>query len=240
MIKRIYDGVPERLTDSYYGKKILAAYLAYGGKYEFCRFYACDDGNNSGTIHIYNSAMVIDGICSSEDINFFVEMIRPFSIEASGKTPLHLPDGYIPKHRTLFMGIPDKTGISSSEIDLNSSFEACYGILSESFENFGSFDEWYVDISHRIRHGVSGIYLWKSTVAIKNFDIDGFAFVSGICTAAKERGKGDAGKFLKYLASEFEKKEKKMFLFALDNRKTFYQSIGSVPIDEDILYEWKV
>ena len=43
------------VSDSYYGKKILAAFYAYGGDYGFCRFYSC----GGGLIHVYNASMVI-------------------------------------------------------------------------------------------------------------------------------------------------------------------------------------
>ncbi len=239
LIKRIYENISERVTDSYYGKKITAAYLAYGGKYEFCRFYACDDGERSGTVHIYNSSMVIDGICSQEDISFLIEMTKPISIEMSSRSALHIPEYYFKKHRTFFQGVPSETHIDPSDIVLNGEFEKCFDILKESFDDLGSFDSWYVDISHRIRHGVSGIYLYGSSTVTKCFDIGGSVFVSGIATAVNERGKGAVGKLLGYLAGEFEKEGKKMCLFALDHRKTFYLSVGFVPADEDILYEWK-
>lgn len=239
LIKRIYENISGRVTDSYYGKKIMAAYLAYGGNYGFCRFYACEDGENSGTVHIYNSSMVIDGICSQGDISLLIEMTKPISIEMSGGSALHIPEYYLKKHRTLFQCVPAETDIDPSDVALDRKFEKCFDILKESFDDIGSFDSWYVDISHRIRHGVSGIYLYGSTTVTECFDIDGMVFVSGIATAVTERGKGTAGKLLGYLAGEFEKEGKKMCLFALDHRKTFYSSIGSVPVDEDILYEWK-
>ena len=60
VIKQIYEDIPSRLTKSYYGKKIMAAYNAYGSGYDFCRFYACENPDGSfGTVHIYNSSMVI-------------------------------------------------------------------------------------------------------------------------------------------------------------------------------------
>ena len=51
MIKQIFDVSSEMVTDSYYGRKILAAFYAYGGDYDFCRFYSCE----GGLIHIYNA-----------------------------------------------------------------------------------------------------------------------------------------------------------------------------------------
>ena len=246
-MKRLYDEIPERLSDNYYGKKIMAAFLAYGAEYDFCKFYACGEG----TVHIYNSSMVIDGKCVPEDVNILIEMTKPHSIEASSETTLQIPGYYERRHRTLFHAkTVDKTesrtgrkngttDISYDEISANGSARECFEILSESFENFGSFDSWYVDISHRIRHGVSGLYLYGKTTVTKCFDIDGFVFVSGIATAASERGKGSARRVLRCLAEKFRTEGKEMFLFALDHRKTFYESVGFEPIAEDILYEMK-
>ena len=239
MIKRIYEGVPERLTKSYYGKKILAAYIAYGTGHDFCKFYACEGEGYSGTVHIYNSSMVIDGNCDPEDILILVHMSRPITAEMSSNYTLQLPDDYERRNRTLFMAKTGETDISISDIVSNCNFEECYAILKEGFENFGKFDEWYVDISHRIRHGVAELYLWNSTTVTKCFDIDGFVFVSGIATAEKDRGKGCARRVLRCLAEKFEKEKKSMYLYALEHRKTFYESIGFVPVGEDILYEWK-
>ncbi len=239
MIKRIYDGISERLTDSYYGKKIKAAFLAYGAAYDFCKFYACEGDGCWGTVHIYNFSMVIDGNCDPEDILILANMARPVTIEVSSNLALQLPDDYERRSRTLFMGKPGETDIRESDIVTDSNFEECYAILKESFENFGSFDQWYVDISHRIRHGVSGLYLWNSTTVTKCFDIDGFVFVSGIATAERNRGKGCARRVLRCLAEKFEKERKNLYLFALEHRRTFYESIGFVPVGGDILYERK-
>lgn len=234
-MKRIYSGISERLSDSYYGKKIKAAFLAYGADYDFCKFYACGEG----TVHIYNSSMVIDGKCSIEDVNILIKMTKPHSIEMSSGKTLHTNEYHKKHHRTLFMAKPGETDISMEDIKTNCCMEECFEILSGSFDNFGSFDQWYVDISHRIRHGVSELYLCGKTTVTKCFDIDGFVFVSGIATAASERGKGAARRVLRCLADKFRSEGREMYLFALDHRRTFYEDIGFLPVGEDILYEMK-
>lgn len=232
MIKQIFEGIPERLTESYYGRKILAAYNAYGSEYGFCRFYAC--GN--GTVHIYNSSMVADGEINTEDVSLLIKMTKPANIEISGGTILEA-EGYEMRHRTLFRAVPKSTDVLFGDITVNGCAGECYKILSESFENMGSFEDWYVDISHRIRHGVSELYYYGDATVTKNFDIDGFAFVSHIATAKSARGKGAARRLLYCLADKFEKEGKGMHLFALDHRKTFYETIGFEPVAEDILYD---
>ena len=234
-MKRIYSGIPERLTDSYYGKKIMAAFLAYGADYDFCKFYACGDG----TVHIYNSSMVIDGSCEPEEVNILIKMAKPHNIEVSSSVALHGNEINKKLHRTLFKAVSGETDIVPEDIKANCCMEECFEILSESFENFSSFDDWYVDISHRIRHGVSELYLCGRTTVTKCFDIDRFVFVSGIATAASERGKGSARRVLRCLAKKFRKEGKEIYLFALDHRRSFYESIGFEPVGEDILYEMK-
>ena len=234
-MKRIYSGISGRLSDSYYGKKIRAAFLAYGAEYDFCKFYACGEG----TVHIYNSAMIIDGNVYSDEVNILVEMAKPRTIEVSSGTALQLPGRYEKRHRTLFRAEPGETDISFGEIKLDQCMEKCYEILKGSFESFGDFDQWYVDISHRIRHGVAELYLWETTTVTKYFDIDGFVFVSSIATAASDRGKGAARRVLRCLAEKFRTEGKAMYLFALDHRRSFYESIGFLPVGGDILFEMK-
>lgn len=237
LIKQIFEDVPSRLTKTYYGRKILAAYNAYGTGYDFCRFYSCENPDESfGTVHIYNSSMVIDGSVDTDDIAMLIKMTKPANIEISGGTLLK-QDGYKKRHRTLFRAVPNKTDIDFADITINGNAEECYKILAESFENMGSFEDWYVDISHRIRHGVSMLYYCGETTVTRNFDIDGFVFVSHIATAESARGKGGARRLLYCLADKFSKEEKSMHLFALDHRKTFYEAIGFEPVAEDILYE---
>ena len=239
LIKQIYEDIPSRLTKSYYGKKIMAAYNAYGSGYDFCRFYACENPEvGFGTVYIYNSSMVIDGSVNADDISMLIKMTKPANIEISGGTLLQ-PEGYAMRHRTLFKAVPNKTDVDFSNVNVNTNAEDCYKILAESFENMGSFEDWYVDISHRIRHGVSELYYYGDTTVTKNFDIDGFVFVSHIATAETARGKGGARRLLYCLAERFAKEEKEVHLFALDHRKTFYEAIGFEPVAEDILFERK-
>lgn len=235
MIKQIFDGIPERLTDSYYGKKIMAAYLAYGSEYDFCKFYSCGDG----TIHIYNASMVIDGNVVISELEMFINMMKPASVEMSSDETLQNISGYNKHHRALFRLKPYDTDIKYTDVKLNDFTQECYNILDESFENMADFDMWYVDISHRIRHQVAELYLFDSTTITKQFNINGYVFLSHIATSKKDRGKGMARRLLYCLADKFISEGSEAHLWALDHRKSFYESIGFEPVGEDILYEMK-
>lgn len=232
-MKQIYGGIAERVTDSYYGYKILAAYLAYGAEYDFCKFYSCGEG----IVHIYNSSMVIDGKCDISELEMIIEMIKPVTIEMSSNVALHPVEEYKSRHRTLFVLKSQVNGVTEKSVKVNNFADECYKILAESFENMGSFESWYVDINHRIRHEVANLYLFDSTTATQQFNINGFVFLSHIATAEAARGKGTARKLLYYLAEKYENENCKAYLWALDHRKTFYESIGFESVAEDILYE---
>ncbi|MGN0674854.1 MAG: GNAT family N-acetyltransferase [Oscillospiraceae bacterium] len=234
-MKQIFDGIPERLTNSYYGYKIMAAYLAYGTKYDFCKFYSCGDG----TIHIYNSSMVIDGNINIDELEMLIKMVKPASIELSRCETLHICNEYIASRRTLYRAKMWKCGIDFSNVKVNSFTERCYDILNESFNSIDNFDLWYVDISHRIRHEVSNLYLFGNTTITKQFNINGFCFLSNIATSKSERGKGTARELLWCLAEKFKSEGSETYLFAFDERKTFYEEIGFEPVYEDIYYEMK-
>ena len=235
MIKQIFEITPEMITDSYYGRKILAAYNAYGGGYDFCRFYSC--GN--GMIHVYNTSMVIDGNIDLDETEMFINMTKPVTVEADIKTSLQLGGQYCEKHRTLFHVKSGDTNIEINCVKANSCAEKCFEILNESFDDMLSYDDWYVDISHRIRHNVSKLYLYESTTITQQFNIDGFIFLSHIATAKSKRGRGTARELLRLLGGEAEKRGETAYLFARDERYSFYESIGFEPVYEDILYEMK-
>ena len=235
VIKQIFEITPEMVTDSYYGRKILAAYNAYGGSYDFCRFYSC--GN--GIIHIYNTNMVIDGNIDCDEAEMFIDLTKPAAIETESKKGLHICGGYSAEHRTLFRVVPQKCSIDIGNVKVNSCTDKCFEILNESFDDMLSYDDWYVDMSHRIRHNVSKLYLYESTTITQQFNINGFIFLSHIATAKSQRGRGTARELLRLLGGEAEKRGETAYLFARDKRYSFYESIGFEPVYEDLLYEMK-
>ncbi len=234
-MKQIFDGITELVTDSYYGKKILAAYLAYGAKYDFCKFYSCGDG----IVHIYNASMIVDGDIDCSEIEMLVEMIKPTTIEVYSKIPLRISGSYCERHRTLFNVKSGNTDINLGCVNVNGFTQECYRILKNSFENMGEYDSWYVDISHRVRHNVAKLYLYENTTVTQQFNLEGFAFLSHIATDISSRGKGTARRLLYCLAEHYESQGVTAYLWALDHRKSFYESIGFEPVEEDILYEMK-
>lgn len=232
MIKRIFD-TDIKLSESYYGYKIRSLLNAYGTSYDFCKLYTNEEG---GTILTYNSTLIADGSFDESELDGFIEMLCPVTVEVSTNIRLDLSSDYIQTERTLFKAPKNLSCGEEIDVKHNAFMAECFPIISEAF-GITEFDEWYVDISHKIRHGVSDIYIYKTTTVTKAFDINGFVFLSHIATASADRGQGNAARLIKWLGENYEKECKEVYLYSKKERYTFYQSLGFEPILTDIVYE---
>jgi GNAT superfamily N-acetyltransferase len=233
VITRINGSNTVSVSDSYYGRKIASYLKAYGADYDFCQFYRLD----SGTVMVYNSSAVIDCSAKDEELDSFINMLYPVSVEISNAEIISLPDEYERKKRILFKLCKGVTDINFSDLKVNTSLDDIYAILKESF-GITEYHAWYADISHRIRHSIAKTFIYEDkATATMQFCEDGFAFFSHIASAEKYRGRGYARKLLYCIAEELEKNNISGYLFALEHRVSFYREIGFSPISEDILFE---
>lgn len=216
-------------SDSWYGKKIQAYVNAYGLAYDFCRLYSSDKG---GLMLVYNSTATIDGVFDRDELNDMIQLISPVTVECSDNA--FVPDGYNQYCKTLFKGVSCVSEIS--DLKVNTCLDDVYHILEESF-GLSEYEAWYADTSHRIRHGVSDVFLWNSTTVTKLFDIDNYVFLSHIATGTADRGKGRARQLLYHLCSKYEKQGKSVYLYAKDERVSFYEGIGFIPVSHSVFYE---
>lgn len=216
------------LAETHLGKKMLSYLEAYGTNYDFCRFYVNDSGS---VLLIINSTLLISGSSfEKEELCGFAAMHQPFRIEGDQKAIKLLSDieGYHSLHRTWFRLIGDNSiDVDENDIEFNPPLDEVYEILSEGFPNLLEYPLWLTDTSHRVRHDISRVFVYKnSTTASIVYDIDGTVLVGQVATRLSARGSGYARKFLKWLAGYLEKQDKKAYLNALDTRESFYREIG--------------
>lgn len=231
MIKLITDPAELVLDKSYYSGRIEAACKAYGTGYDFCRLYSFD----KGSALIYNSSAVISGECDdTAELQSFIMLNSPETVECPPQTAEKLTlRGYEKKYRTLF----ERKAVPQTE---NSPEEAVlmkmYEIVKASFGET-EFDMWYADMSHRIRHGVSKAYMYKSAAcACVDFIYEGAAYISQVAVMPDQRGKGYGRELLDMLSCELNKSGTVSRLWAYDDVMGFYRSIGFSEIDEDNIY----
>ncbi|MBQ6019210.1 MAG: GNAT family N-acetyltransferase [Clostridia bacterium] len=107
------------------------------------------------------------------------------------------------------------------------------GIVSQPF------GEWYVELSHRLRHGNARIYAVREggkivSVAMTAAESD-FAAVIGFVRTLKEyRGRGFASGLCAVLGNELLREKKRVYISCGENRLSFYESIGYRKV-----FDWK-
>ncbi|MDR0983911.1 MAG: hypothetical protein LBL93_02745 [Ruminococcus sp.] len=79
-------------------------------------------------------------------------------------------------------------------------------------------------------------YIYKNTTeASIVYDEDGIALIAGVHTQKEFRGKGQAREILNYIFNE--NKDKKLYLYALDIRRSYYLELGYEIVSADFVLE---
>lgn len=194
MIERIYteeqiSGLPEHGTAA---QKIRALWLAYGGNWDFCRFFRQEVGFMSA----------LDGsfvICESPDMDFeetaeFLTVCGFSDIFCSKHCgemlSRHMEADFHKVNLMTYIG-PRASGnlpesVQPSEI---------WNIIEKRFSP--AFEPWYLDMSHRVRHGVSRCYSDGKAALVVQHEINGEALISQVCVLPELEGRGYASALLR-------------------------------------------
>lgn len=249
MIKQIDDKNQidrEFLVRTYYGRKFLAYMEAYGTSYNFCRFFTISYDNISAYMFQINATLIICSECEFPacELRQFILMNRPFRVEAPSYVLKNIEnlEGYHKLKRTQFEfseHLP--CGFNESELEENPKLDEIYEIITEGFPNIKDYGIWITENSHRVRRGISHIYLYKKcTTATVIYDIDNHVLIGQVATRESARGNGYARELLYWLGHKLHLEGKRITLFALDYRESFYREIGFNEISVECVIERKV
>ena len=220
------------LHECYYGRKILSYYYSYGTEYDFCRFYEASFEDTTAYIVQFNAVMIIcaDGPLENEELRTFIQMNKPFRVEAPWIILQNLCEipGYKMLKRTKFEFTDHRpANFDESKIDTSPSLDEIYDILHEGFPTLVGHGLWITEHSHKIRHGLSRIYLYNHcTTATVIYDVDDHVLIGQVATKAEARGRGYARDLLYWIGHTLKLEGKTVSLFALDYRESFYEEIG--------------
>ena len=242
MIRQIIDAieiVSEKISNDHYGRRFKALLIAYGVKYDFCRFYEILHEEKLAYFVVLNSSMTVSSIeeIDLEELSMFIRLHEIVSVEMPFFLAEKLElDGYNCIERVLFEFTKgDFQGDIS--VDESPKLDEVFEILKEGFSLDNCYELWLTDTSHQIRHGISKIFLYNSTTATMYYEIDNVAFFGQIATAANARGKGYARELLYWLEDKMSKNNVSSQLFAKPHRVSFYEGIGFKEIGRDLILE---
>lgn len=232
------------LEKSWRGRQILAYYKAYGGNYDFCRFFRIQGENGVGWLFLFNSTLLIctQGEIPAEEVYTFTQMHLPFRIECP-QTLLgmleHLPN-YQKLHRATFLLTPSvvSSDFCEKDVDQMPKLQKVYEILQEGFPNLMDYSLWLTDVSHRCRHGMSQVWTYKNSSTLTLiYDWNDCVLVGQVATRIAQRGSGYARDFLRWTAMQLAQEGKMAALYALDIRISFYKEIGFKEIASEYVLE---
>ncbi len=215
--------------------KMRALYKAYGIVYPFCSYYLSEDGNAAAVL--YHSTL------------FFSDMLhRSLAWEDSlSVLPVHTIStdttldliGFFEKQGTFFQ--KENQNLAPCDVVVESgNIEAAYQILKKVFpETFcnGSkteqkdfYMDWYCEMSHRIRRGLTDVVVLQNKATASVFCIEDDAiFLSQIGVLSELRGGGYGKKMLAAIMQKYAGKT--CYVFSKNpNADKFYHALGFVPV----------
>lgn len=165
--------------------KIWALFNAYGGSYEFCRFFR----QGSTYLACLDGSFVIceDPGCDWEELAGFLAM-NGFSDLFCSETAGDMLRGKIPAEfsRVCLMELrmPEKSGEKLPECSPSEAWK----VISTRFPI--DFEPWYLDMSHRVRHGVSRCVSDGRSALVVQHSIGSESLISQVAVLPDFEGKG--------------------------------------------------
>ena len=236
MIKRIFspnelDILPNTGIEA---GKLRALLAAYGTKYDFCRFYTSENTIIGG---LNNDFIVCDfGKYEESELDELAAFFK-FSGFTEIFCSCHLGEPLIKKygfngHRIFLMNFDEHNkAVLDSRVDNSPTLREVYDILKTGFDI--EFEPWYLDMSHRIRHGVSCFRRLEGSVLSVQHNINGEVLLSQIVSLPEKRGRHITSKLILSVCAEYA--PSKIFVLCESGLKGFYQKIGFNKHDEKFI-----
>lgn len=222
MITRIFfdsdfSALPEKGVEA---QKIRALLLSYGTDYDFCRFFR---QNESAFLAVLdgNAALCCGAQTDFAELSCFLLM--------NGVSELFCSEAAAD-------GLCSFAGLTRTDVNLmrfSGKGEPCsfehspslcevYEILRTGFAL--PFEPWYLDMSHRVRHGVSRFALREGACLCVQHNIGGEALLSQVATLPELRGRKRATTLIKAVCAELSPCE--VYVISGDSLVPFYEKAG--------------
>ncbi len=215
--------------------RVCALKHAYGLDASFIQYFADDKGSIAG---------LMDGFCSfhcagelNDEWRAFLGMhadIRTLHTEEPIARALALEQPYSVRSGVVlrYSDVTSETPLQAESVE-NPSLRGVYSLISAVFATLPNFDSWYVDTSHRFRHGCCHIAASCAdgdivSVAMTVAETETTALIGGVATLPNFRRQGKASYCIKGLIAQLPQRE---LLIAPNNEDAarLYGKLGFVP-----------
>ncbi len=232
MIKRAYSLedlslLPESGVEA---QKIRALLIAYGTKYDFCRFYVSEsvilcETDGSFVLCEYTDDRDVNELAEFFTFHGFLEIFCSKKLGELLLRSLHCSFQKINLMRFYGKAVPNE------DIENSPPLDDVYKILKTTFNI--EYEPWYADMSHRIRHGVSGARVLGGSALIIQHNLNGEALLSQIATLPEQRRLGGASRLIKAVCAELYASD--VYVLCEDKLLPFYGGLGFEKVSEKMV-----
>lgn len=235
MIRRAAENDFSRKISSESALRVFALKCAYGLDVPFIQYFADENGS---------LAAIMDEFCVFHCVDELNDEWRLFFTMHTDIAVLHTEEKIARSfdqfgQYNLISGDVLRISRPSSNFTLHEEalemppLREVYLLLSNTFTNVPPFDSWYVDVSHRVRHGcchIVGKYSKNelASVAMTVAETEDIALIGGVATLPSYRGKGLASSCITDLISRLPQ-ETVLIAPSSVEAAQLYQKLGFVP-----------
>lgn len=212
-----FNALPEKGVEA---QKIRALLHAYGAGYDFCRFFR---QNESAFLAVLdgNGALCCGAQTDFAELSCFLLLhgVSELFCSETAADNLCRFGGF----RRTDVNLMRFSGTGEPcEFEHTPSLSEVYKILRTGFAI--DFEPWYLDMSHRVRHGVSRFAVREGACLCVQHNIGGEALLSQVATLPELRGQKRATTLIKAVCAELSPSE--VFVICEDSLLPFYKKIG--------------
>lgn len=228
-------------TDSILGGYVQGYANAYGTEQSFLQFYADENG---GQLALMDGVATVDWHDETEELVWFlsaradVHTVRCAPFLAMRLSSCGWEAVYRPVMRC-------DTLVSVTQETAMPSIRELYPLLASVFAEMPPFDNWYVDVSHRVRHGCCHICAVESCGAVLASAMTvsewgNGAVIGAVATHPEHRRRGYAARCVSELTALLQAEGKTVYICPKNEAaKRLYERLGFAQVDEIALLERK-
>ncbi len=219
------------------GVKAMIPFLAYGTEYDFSEIWVQYDGDDVGAsvtafISRFYGDVVVCGIptVNRAELEMFLTAIGYAGLVSNVPLFDMQIDGHV---MCLERGVDCTAAVTSEDVQIteNGSLKDFYDLLSCNYPDnvFSRYEDWLVDLSHRVRHGVTEFAVLKCgdelVATASALGITEKAVLLGaISVNPDRRGSHFAHTLVKYFADKFE--DRRIYIMCKPDKVGLYEKAG--------------
>ncbi len=220
----------ERITDN---GTVLCGYLrsawnAYGPHHSFLRFFADDDG---GQLSIMDGVATV---CWHEHVDELAMFLAAQPDVHTVRCDVFVAEKLRQVNDTVTVRpiMCCKATVTACGAVTVPSLRTLYPLLTSAFDNMPPFDRWYVDVSHRMRHGcchIAAVQQEDKTVssAMTVAEWESGAVIGAVATHGDYRRRGYAACCVTALTAQMQSEGKHVFICPKnETARHLYETLG--------------